>query len=116
MSDEEKSTVHTHADGTTHSHSHGGEAHTHVHDPAEKKRQLNRLSRAIGHMQYVKRMIENDEDCAEVLIQIAAIQSALNGLGKQIISEHITHCITHAVEEGDTRAIEEFQRAIDKFI
>ena len=132
MSDEEKSTVHTHADGpththadgtvhthadgTTHSHSHGGEAHTHVHDPAEKKRQLNRLSRAIGHMQYVKRMIENDEDCAEVLIQIAAIQSALNGLGKQIIREHITHCITHAVEEGDTRAIEEFQRAIDKFI
>ncbi len=124
MSDEVKSTVHTHADGTvhthadgtTHSHSHGGEEHTHVHDPAEKKRQLNRLSRAIGHMQYVKRMIENDEDCAEVLIQIAAIQSALNGLGKQIISEHITHCITHAVEEGDTRAIEEFQRAIDKFI
>ena len=90
--------------------------HGHYHDPQEKKRQVNRLSRVIGHLQYVKRMIENDEDCAEVLIQIAAIQSALNGLGKQIIREHITHCITHAVEEGDTRAIEEFQRAIDKFI
>ena len=107
---------HTHADGTTHTHSHGAEPHAHVHDPAEKKRQLNRLSRAIGHMQYVKRMIENDEDCAQVLIQISAIQSALNGLGKQIISEHITHCITHAIEYGDTKAIEEFQHAIDKFI
>ena len=109
-------TTHTHADGTTHTHSHGAEPHAHVHDPAEKKRQLNRLSRAIGHMQYVKRMIENDEDCAQVLIQISAIQSALNGLGKQIISEHITHCITHAIEYGDTKAIEEFQHAIDKFI
>ena len=87
-----------------------------MHDPAEKKRQLNRLSRAIGHMQYVKRMIENDEDCAQVLIQISAIQSALNGLGKQIISEHITHCITHAMEEGDTKAIEDFRHAIEKFL
>ena len=107
---------HTHADGTVHTHSHGGEPHTHVHDPAEKKRQLNRLSRAIGHMQYVKRMIENDEDCAEVLMQISAVRSALNGLGKQIINEHIAHCITHAVEEGDTEAIEEFQKAIQKYI
>ena len=106
----------THADGTVHTHSHGDAPHAHVHDPAEKKRQLNRLSRAIGHMQYVKRMIENDEDCAQVLIQISAIQSALNGLGKQIISEHITHCIAHAMEEGDTKAIEDFQHAIDKFL
>ena len=90
--------------------------HSHVHDPDEKKRQLNRLSRAIGHMQFVKRMIENDEDCSEVLIQISAIQSALNGLGKQIIKEHLTHCIAHAIEEGDTKAVEDFQHAIDKFL
>lgn len=90
--------------------------HSHVHDPAEKKRQLNRLSRVIGHMQHVKKMIESDEDCSQVLIQISAIQSALNGLGKEIISEHITHCIAHAVEEGDTAALEEFQHAIQKFI
>ena len=107
---------HTHADGTVHTHSGGGHAHSHVHDPAEKKRQINRLARVIGHMQHVKKMIENDEDCSQVLIQISAIQSALNGLGKEIINEHITHCITHAVEEGDTAALEEFQRAIQKFI
>jgi DNA-binding FrmR family transcriptional regulator len=88
--------------------------HGHVHDPEEKKRQLNRLSRVIGHLEYVRRMMENDEDCAEVLMQISAVRSALNGLGKQIINEHIAHCITHAVEEGDTEAIEEFQKAIQK--
>ena len=90
--------------------------HTHHHSPEEKKRQLNRLSRIIGHLQYIKRMIENDEDCADVLVQISASRSALNGLGKQIINEHITHCITHAIEDGDSSAVEEFQRAIEKFI
>ena len=91
-------------------------SHGHFHDPQEKKRQLNRLSRVIGHLQYVKRMIENDEDCSSVLMQISASKSALNGLGKEIINEHLTHCIAHAIEDGDTRAVEEFQIAIEKFI
>ena len=90
--------------------------HGHVHNPADRKRQLNRLSRIIGHLQYVKRMIEDDADCSEVLIQIAAARSALNGLGKQIINEHITHCVAHAIEDGDTEAIEEFQKAIEKYL
>ena len=90
--------------------------HTHVHDPQEKKRQLARLSRVIGHLEYVRRMLEADEDCADVLIQISASKSALNGLGKQIINEHIAHCIYHAIEEGDTEAVEEFQKAIQKYI
>jgi len=90
--------------------------HMHVHDPKEKKRQIGRLNRVIGHLEYVKRMLEADEDCAEVLMQLSAARSALNGLGKEIINEHITHCITHAVEEGDTRSVEEFRRAIEKFL
>ena len=91
-------------------------SHAHTHDPKEKRRQINRLSRVIGHLEYVKRMLEEDEDCSEVLIQLSAARSALNGLGKQIINEHITHCIAHAVEEGDLKAIEEFQVAIQKYL
>jgi len=96
-----------------HEHEH---KHSHHHDPTEKKRQLNRISRIIGHLEYVKRMIDEDMDCADVLTQIAASRSALNGLGKEIINEHISHCITHAIEDGDTAAVEEFQEAIQKFI
>ena len=88
----------------------------HHHSPEEKKRQLNRLSRAIGHLQYVKRMIEDDEDCAQVLTQLSAVRSAISGLGKEIINEHITHCIAHAIEDGDADAVAEFKKAIDKFI
>lgn len=95
---------------------HGNASHGHYHDPAEKKRQINRVSRAIGHLEHVKKMLEADEDCADVLIQLAAVRSALSGLGKEIINEHVAHCIYHAVEDGDTEALEEFKHAIEKFV
>ena len=88
----------------------------HHHSPEEKKRQLNRLSRIIGHLQFVKRMLESDEDCADVLAQISASRSALSGLGKEIINEHIEHCVSHAIEDGDAEAIEAFQKAIQRFL
>lgn len=101
---------HDHTEETHHHH------HGHHHSDAEKKRQLNRISRIIGHLQYVKRMIEEDEDCADVLMQLSASRSAMQGLGKEIINEHISHCITHAIEDGDTEALEEFKKAIEKFM
>jgi DNA-binding FrmR family transcriptional regulator len=92
------------------------DGHAHFHSPEEKKRQLNRISKAIGHLNHVRSMIEEDEDCSEVLIQLSAVNAALRGLGKEIINEHMTHCIAHAIEEGDTAAVEEFQKAVEKFI
>ena len=116
-------TTHTHvdADGNviTHTHEvHGHEHHPHghYHSPEEKKKQINRISRALGHLQHVKTMIENDEDCADVLIQLSAVNSALRKLGKAIINEHMTHCITHALEDGDMDAVTEFQKAVEKFM
>lgn len=117
--------VHTHEhDGhaSGHTHEHGGQTHTHSHDrghyhsPEEKKKQINRIARAIGHLQHVKGMIERDEDCADVLTQLSAVNAALRNLGKSIINEHMTHCISHAIEDGDTKAVEEFQKAVQKFI
>ena len=126
--DHEHDHEYLHAHGIAHEHAQAeddslepdpGHAHhhhlSHHHSPEEKKRQLNRISRVIGHLQHVKRMIEEDRDCADVLMQLSASRSALTGLGKEIINEHITHCITHAVQDGDMEAIEEFQKAIEKF-
>lgn len=89
--------------------------HKHYHDPSVKKKQVNRLSRTIGHLEKVKRMIENDEDCGEVLIQLAACKGAINSLGKEIMNEHMEHCIIHAIEDGDTKALDSFKEAIKKF-
>lgn len=113
--------THTHIDhtGNVISHNHEvlqGHKHGHYHSPEKKKKQLNRISKAIGHLQHVKRMMESDEDCSDVLIQMSAVEAALHNLGKEIINEHLTHCITHAIEEGDTTAVEEFQKAIKRFL
>lgn len=97
-------------------HTHGGEAHKHVHSMEEKKAVLNRLSKAIGHLEAVKRMVERDEDCSEVLIQLAAVRSAINNTGKVVLKNHINHCIVEAVEENDKEAIELLNQAIDKFM
>lgn len=102
---------HTHTSAHDHTHSHG-----HSHDPEEKKRQMNRISRIVGHLEHVKKMIDADEDCAEVLIQLSAVRSALNGLGKEIIREHLSTCITHAIEDGDTTAVEEFEQALQQYL
>lgn len=90
--------------------------HQHYHSKESKTAVLNRLSRAIGHLESVKRMVEMDKDCSEVLIQLAAVRSAINNTGKVILKEHINHCIVHAIEDGDTNALEELSRAIDQFM
>ena len=106
---------HTHADGTTHTHA-DGTTHTHTHPHAHTKAVVNRLSRAIGHLESVKRMVEDGRDCSEVLVQLAAVRAALGSTGKLIIKDHIEHCIVDAVAARDDEAIEELVSAIDRFI
>lgn len=90
--------------------------HTHVHPHEDTKKVLNRMSRAIGHMEATKRMIEDGRDCSEVLIQIAAVKSAINNIGKIILQDHINHCIVDAVESGDKKSLDDLADAIDKFV
>ena len=90
--------------------------HTHTHHPKEMKAIINRLAKAIGHLEAVKGMVENGRDCSEVLVQLAAVKSAINNTGKLILKEHISHCIVHAVEHGDRQAVEDLNRAIDQFM
>lgn len=90
--------------------------HHHHHSEEHKREVSNRLARAIGHLQKVKKMVEDDEDCSDVLIQLAAVKSAINNTGKVILKDHMEHCIVHAVEDGDTEMIDELNAAIDKFM
>lgn len=61
-------------------------------------------------------MVEDGRDCTEVLIQLSAVKSALNNTGKVILQDHIQHCIVDAVREGDAQALEELNKAIDRFM
>ena len=109
--------THTHmrADGTEYTHTHG-DGHGHTHSHTQTKAVLNRLSRAIGHLESVKRMVEDGRDCTEVLVQLAAVRSALNNTSKIILRDHVDHCIKDAVQSGDLQSIEELNRAIEKLM
>lgn len=109
--DEKVRHSHTHVleDGTVVTHS-----HTHTHE--NTKAVLNRLSRAIGHLESIKKMVENGRDCSEVLIQLSAVKAAINNTGKVILQDHIKHCLVDAIESGDMQEIEELNNAIDRFI
>ena len=100
-----------HQHGIPHDHSHG---HTHSHE--HTRAVVNRLARAIGHLERVKAMVEEGRDCSEVLIQLAAVRSAINNTGKVVLKDHLEHCIVEAVHDQDREAIDELNRAIEQFV
>jgi DNA-binding FrmR family transcriptional regulator len=86
--------------------------HTHT----DTKKVLDRLSRAIGHLESVRRMVEEGRDCSQVLVQLSAVKAAINNTGKVILRDHLNHCVMKAVKEGDRQALEELSAAIDTFV
>ena len=87
-----------------------------AHKHEETKNVVNRLSRAAGHLESVKRMVEEDRDCADVLIQLAAVRAAINKAGQILLKDHIEHCVSEALETGDRETLEKLNRAIEQFL
>ena len=114
---EEEYYTHDHGDGVVHSHpvSHeheDGHSHAHSHTHTQTKAVLNRLARAIGHLESVKRMVEEGRDYTEVLVQLAAVRSALSGTARVILKDHLEHCVSG----GDSADLQALNEAIDKFM
>ena len=99
-----------------HIHEQMSQLHKHVHSEEEKKKVVNRLSKAIGHLEAVKQMVLRDEDCSDVLIQLAAVRAEINNTGKVVLKNHVSHCIVEAVEDSDMEAIEQLNKAISMFV
>ena len=113
--------THEHNHQVPHDHDHEymhqhGIPHSHGHVHENQKAVINRLARAIGHLNKVKRMVEEGADCSDVLVQLAAVRSALDNTGKVILNDHIRHCMVDAVAAGDQEAIDDLCDAIEKFM
>jgi len=111
----EHSHDHLHSHDHTYQHAHGV-AHSHGHVHENQKAVVNRLARAIGHLEKVKRMVEEGYDCSEVLVQLAAVRSAIDNTGKVILQDHMRHCMVDAVAAGDENAIEDLCHAIERYM
>ena len=71
----------------------GGKLEKEHHHHKKTKAVVNRLSRIEGHVRSIKEMVQDERDCTEVLIQIAAVRSAINKVGKVVLEDHIENCL-----------------------
>ena len=101
-------------------HRHGEESattHQHVHDPESLQRIINRLARIEGQVRGIQTMIRNQRSCPEVLVQVVSVRAALGRVGRIILDEHLSGCLTRAAEEGNIQEeIEQLKAALDRFL
>lgn len=71
----------------------GSQASAPGHQHKKTKAIVNRLSRIEGHIRSIKEMVQNERDCTEVLVQVSAVRSAINKVGKVIMEDHLENCL-----------------------
>ncbi len=94
---------------------HEGDRKSH-HSNKMKSNLVTRLNRIEGQIRGVKGLIEKDTYCDDVLNQIAAIQSALNGVGKLLLEGHMKSCVVERIQSGDQAVIEELLITVNKLM
>ena len=73
-----------------------------THVPVETKEALTkRLRRIEGQVRGLQKMVDEERYCADVLVQIASVQEALRSVGRLLLQNHLTHCVSHAIQSGD---------------
>ncbi len=82
----------------------------------DKKKLLNRLSRIEGQIRGIRKMIEEDAYCIDILTQTSAAGSAVSALSREIAAGHIRGCVTRGVRDGDGEVINELIEALERMI
>lgn len=91
------------------------ERHKH-RETTEYKDLMNRLSRIEGQVRGIKKMVEEERYCVDILTQVSAIQSALNAFNKCLLSNHIKSCVAAKIQEGDEEIVDELCNTIQKMM
>ena len=76
-------------------------------EPEEYKKLIHRLNRIEGQVRGIRKMVEEEAYCVDILTQVSAVQSALNGFNQELLSNHIRTCVVQDVQEGKEEAIDE---------
>ena len=82
----------------------------------ERRDMLNRLSRIEGQVRGIKKMVENDVYCPDILIQVSAVNAALNSFNKVLLAEHIRSCVAEDIREGKEGTIDELVLVLQKLM
>ena len=85
-------------------------------DDDEYKKLLNRLSRIEGQIRGIRKMVESDAYCTDILVQVSAVSAALNAFNKELLSNHIHTCVANDIREGKDETIDEFCETLKKLM
>jgi len=82
----------------------------------DKKKLLTRLKRAEGQIRGIEKMVENDMYCPDILVQVSAVQSALNSFNKVLLGCHIKGCVVDDIKAGDEKAVDDLVELLQKLM
>jgi DNA-binding FrmR family transcriptional regulator len=82
----------------------------------EQKKLMNRLNRIEGQIRGIKGMIERNAYCADILVQSAAVNAAVNSFNKELLASHIRSCVARDIREGKDEVIDELVATLQKLM
>ncbi|MCP1101349.1 DNA-binding FrmR family transcriptional regulator [Aequitasia blattaphilus] len=85
-------------------------------DTKEYKDLMNRLNRIEGQIRGIKRMVEEERYCVDILTQVSAISAALNSFNKTLLSNHIHTCVVRDIKEGNDEVVDELCDTLQKLM
>ena len=84
--------------------------------PEEYKCLMNRLCRIEGQIKGIKNMLENDAYCSDILIQVSAVNAALNSFNKVLLANHLKSCVIEDIRKGNNQVIDELVKKKKKLM
>ena len=75
-----------------------------------------RINRAIGQLNGIKTMIDEDRYCGDILIQLAAVESAVKAVSREVMQDHLESCVVNRIQSGDTEVIDEVMDLFKRFM
>lgn len=85
-------------------------------DENEYKKLINRLNRIEGQVRGIRNMIENDAYCTDILVQVSAINAALNAFNKELLANHIRTCVSDDIKNGKDETVDELVCTLQKLM
>lgn len=84
--------------------------------PEEYKCLMNRLCRIEGQIKGIKNMLENNAYCPDILIQVSAVNAALNSFNKVLLANHLKSCVIEDIRKGNNQVIDELVKTLQKLM
>ena len=82
----------------------------------ERKKLIHRLNRIEGQVRGIRTMVEKDAYCADILIQSAAVNAAVNAFNKELLASHIRGCVARDIRDGKDEVIDELVATMQKLM